>query len=248
MGCFVICDKNIVLRQDGSLTKFSDLQKIKDLNTFSDYFEEKAFDLKVLVLKSADKLPDEFKAITLREYYFNNPEDEAFFAFRAAGLANWRRTSKFCGVCGNPMENHKSLTARKCPACGNLVFPRISPCIIVMITKGDQVLLAKPADPSRDFYALIAGYIESGESAEHAVAREVLEETGLKVKNIKYRGSQGWPFPDQLMFGFTAEYDSGEIVIQKEELSDAQWFDRNNFPASTPKPGSIAYKLINGLI
>ena len=93
-------------------------------------------------------------------------------------------------------------------------------------------------------YTCIAGFMEAGESAENAVKREVKEEVGLNIKNIRYRGSQSWPFPDQLMLGFTAEYESGELKLQKEEIADAQWFDRDNCPAS-PKPGSIAYRLIH---
>ena len=112
--------------------------------------------------------------------------------------------------------------------------------------KDEKVLLARHAYRNQDIFACIAGFIESGESAEHAVAREVFEETKLKVKNIIYRGSQSWPFPNQFMLGFTAEYDSGELVLQKEEITEAGWFDVDNLPAS-PKPGSIAYRLIHGL-
>ena len=112
---------------------------------------------------------------------------------------------------------------------------------------GNEILLARHLQRNQDVYACIAGFMEAGETAEHAVRREILEETGISVKNIHYLGSQSWQFPDQLMLAFTAEYESGEINVQKEELIEAGWFDRNNCPA-TPQPGSIAYRLIHGLI
>ena len=133
----------------------------------------------------------------------------------------------------------------ECPSCHKILFPRIEPCVIVLISKGDKILLARHAYRNQDIYACIAGFIEAGESAEEAVRREVREEVGIEIKNIKYRGSQSWPFPDQMMLGFTAEYESGDLVLQKEEIADAQWFDRSNCPAS-PKPGSIGYRLIHG--
>lgn len=246
MSCYIICDKEIILKSDDSLPEFSDLQRIKDLNTFSDYFEEKQSDLKVLGLKSKDNLPDSFKVLTLREYSSVKDEEESFRAFRAKGLLTWRMNYKFCPACGAGLIGHPFLTARKCPQCHKVCFPHIEPCIIVVVKKDEKVLLARHAYRNQDIFACIAGFVESGESAEHAVAREVFEETKLKVKNIIYRGSQSWPFPNQFMLGFTAEYDGGELVLQKEEITEAGWFDVDNLPAS-PKPGSIAYRLIHGL-
>ena len=114
----------------------------------------------------------------------------------------------------------------------------------MLVSKGDKILLARHAQRNQDVYTCLAGFVEAGESIEHAVRREIMEETGIKVKNIKYFGSQSWPFPANLMFGFTAEYESGEITPQADEIADAQWFDRDNSPATPPK-GSIAYKLIH---
>ena len=246
---FVLCESNIVLRSDGSLPDFSELEKIKAENPVQEYYEEKNTGIKVLGLVSAENLGSAYKMIALREFFAENAADEEvrFQVFRAKSLLNWRASAKYCQYCGNKLDEHPLLTARICPSCKNVSFPRIEPCIIVLVTKGDQILLARHTQRNQDIYACIAGFIEAGESAEHAVEREIFEETGIRVKNIQYRGSQSWPFPAQLMLGFTAEYQSGDIVLQKEELSDAQWFDRNNCPAS-PKPGSIAYQLIHGEI
>lgn len=142
------------------------------------------------------------------------------------------------------MQEHQTLTARECPECRNLIFPRIEPCIIVLVSRDDEILLARHVQRNQNIYACIAGFMEAGETAEQAVAREIMEETGITVRNIRYYGSQSWPFPSQLMLGFTAEYESGEIKLQEDELSDAQWFHRDNCPASPP-PGSIAYRLIH---
>ena len=134
----------------------------------------------------------------------------------------------------------------ECPECANQIFPRINPCVIMLVKKGNKILLARHAQRNQDIYTCLAGFVEAGETIEQAVHREIMEETGIKVKNVKYFGSQSWPFPAQLMFGFTAEYDSGEIKLQPDEIADAAWFDRGNHPA-TPPEGSIAYKLINSV-
>lgn len=248
-NCFVLFDSNIVLKTDGSFPEFSEFEKIKSGTTVLEYFEEKANNLKVLGLSSVENLDSSYIIKPLREFYAENlkNKDIRFQVFRAKSLLNWRFSNKFCCHCGKPLDEHPLLTARICPECKNIIFPRIEPCIIVLVTKGDKILLARHVQRNQNIYACIAGFIEAGESAEHAVEREVFEETGIKVTNIQYRGSQSWPFPDQLMLGFTAEYESGEIKLQKEELQDAQWFDRKNCPA-TPKPGSIAYQLIHGEI
>lgn len=246
MGIFVICEKNIILHEDGTLLYPEDIEVIKDANPVTEYFEEKQFGLKVLGLSKVQNLSKNYKEIPLREYFATHDEEENFLAFRATALLNWHNSAKYCGYCGAKLVDHSQLTARECPECKKIIFPRISPCVIVVIHKDDKILLARHTYRNQDIYACIAGFMEAGESAEHAVQREVFEETGLKIKNIVYRGSQSWPFPEQLMLGFTADYESGDLKLQKEEIADAQWFDPNNCPAS-PKPGSIAYRLIHKL-
>ena len=149
-------------------------------------------------------------------------------------------------LCGAELKEHSVLTARECPNCKRIAFPRIEPCVIVLVTKGEEILLAAHTYRNQDVYTCLAGFIEAGESAEQAVKREIFEETGLKVKNIVYRGSQSWPFPDQLMLAFEADWESGEIKIQEDELLEAAWFPKTQ-PPSKLSPGSVAYKLINGL-
>lgn len=243
---YIICDKDLILSENNEIPQVSDLELFQKSCQWTEYFEEKALNLQVLGLKNKENLPAGYKAVMLREFSTFAPEETTFLAFRAAGLLNWRRNSVYCGVCGAKLTDHKTLTARECPDCKNVIFPRISPCIIVTVQKEGKILLARHTYRNQDIFACIAGFMETGESAEHAVAREVLEETGLKIKNITYRGSQSWPFPDQLMLGFTADYESGEFKLQESEIAEAQWFDPENCPAS-PKPGSIAYKLIHKL-
>ncbi|MCR5614297.1 NAD(+) diphosphatase [Treponema sp.] len=244
MSSIVIYEKEIILRCDEKEITKTDFEIIKNANPIAEFFEEKAFGLEVLVLLSKENLPKEYYSMTLREFFALHSEKENFLAFRARALATWHSQTKFCSCCGTKLASHKTLTAMQCPSCNSIFFPRISPCIIVLVHKGDKILLAKHVQRNKDIYACIAGYIEAGESAEEAVRREIKEEVGINVKNIQYRGSQSWPFPDQFMIGFTAEYESGDIVLQKEEIADAQWFDPDNCPAC-PKPGSIAYRLIN---
>lgn len=245
MTYIAIYNKEIVLKLDKSFLRKEDVEKLQNFDHSAEYFEEAQNDLGVLNLSTIENLPEQFFTMTLREYNIDHSIEERFFAYRAQALINWRKATKFCCTCGTKLVEHKTLTAFECPECKAIHFPRIEPCIIVLINKGDKILLARHANRNQDMYACIAGFMEAGESAEEAVKREVMEEVGLKIKNIKYRGSQSWPFPSQLMLGFTAEYESGEIRLQEEELSDAQWFDRDNCPPS-PKPGSIAYRLING--
>lgn len=244
MYCVALFDKNVIVRTDSQEMTPADFEKIKSENPVAEYFEEAQNNLKVLVLLSADNISEEYRVILLREFFSTHSEAENFLTFRAKALFSWHCNSKFCSVCGSPLSPHAKLTVMECPSCRRIFFPRIEPCIIVLITRGKKILLARHANRNQDMYACIAGFVEAGESAEEAVRREVKEEVGIEIKNIKYRGSQSWPFPDQMMLGFTAEYKSGDLTLQKEEIADAQWFDRNNVPAS-PKPGSIAYRLIH---
>ena len=167
-------------------------------------------------------------------------------AGRAFQVALFYKTHRFCGQCGNPMQEIDWEVAMKCYHCQHRAYPRVSPCIIVAIRKQKKILLALHNRHQKDnypVYTTLAGFTEAGETLEACVAREVFEEVGLKVKNIQYVTSQPWPFPHSLMMGFTADYASGEIKIQPEELIEANWYDIDDLPL-VPKHGTIARKLI----
>ncbi len=166
---------------------------------------------------------------------------------RAKQIVDWYNNHQHCGQCGSATESGQADRSTKCNQCGLMFYPRLSPSIIVCINKGSDILLARNAQAGGNFYSTLAGFIEPGESIEETVHREVFEEVGLKVKNLRYFGSQSWPFPNSLMLGFHAEYESGEIVIQEEELSDAQWFHYNDLP-NKPASISISGWLINDFI
>ena len=236
---FIFQDKKIFLKEDNSQPDFSAL---KDL----DYFTDTEFDFTSAILPEDKSLPENYISIPLRQYFSGYNEEEIFLAARAHSISLWRKHYKFCPECGGRLSDDEKFLARRCEKCSNQIFPRIEPCIIVLVKKGQKMLLVKNVNPNAKFYACVAGFIEAGESAEHAVEREVFEETGIKVKNIKYKGSQGWPFPDQLMLAFTAEYAGGDIVLQKEELYDGGWFTLEE-AKDTPPAGSVAYRLIHDI-
>ena len=153
------------------------------------------------------------------------------------------QNTKFCGVCGAPMKLHTEISKR-CTECGKEVWPQLATAIIVLIRREDKVLLVHARNFRSDFYGLVAGFVETGESLEEAVVREVREETGLEIANIRYFGSQPWPYPCGLMVGFFADYAGGEIHLQKSELSAGGWFTKDNLP-HIPEKLSIARRLID---
>lgn len=188
--------------------------------------------------------PMPFTYQTLRATYGLLNEPTWIVAGRASQILEWDRTHQFCGRCGERTEPSAQERARRCPECGSIAFPRISPAMIVLVERGDQVLLARGPHHAPGMYALLAGFVETGESLEDAVQREIREEVGIEVEDICYFGSQPWPFPHSLMVGFTAQYRSGEIRIDPTELEDAQWFDTSSMPPVPPRL-SIARKLID---
>lgn len=188
--------------------------------------------------------PSYGSAIDLYSYYGRASEVEWMIAGRAVQLVDWARTHRFCGRCGTPTEMQPHERAMKCPACGLLAFPRLAPAMITLVTRGDEALLARGVQFRAPMYSCLAGFVEPGESLEEAVVREVREEVGVAVTNVRYWGSQPWPFPHSLMVGFTAEWASGDIEIDPTEIVDAQWFRRDALPAVPPRI-SIARKLID---
>lgn len=241
--CFAFADRSVVVRTDGLMLRFSDLELLKQACDGSDLVEEKESNLCAMKLANAKSLPEGYRLQLIRERFYEMDQADVMQLARAKALTEWLHNTRYCGRCGSPLQAHDSLSAFTCPDCGQLIFPRIEPCIIVVVTREDKMLLARHVQRNQDIYACIAGFIEAGESAEHAVSREIYEETHLRVKNIRYFGSQSWPFPSQLMLGFTADYESGDIKVQADEIESAKWFSPDECPA-TPPPGSIAYELI----
>jgi NAD+ diphosphatase len=165
-------------------------------------------------------------------------------ASRALGIINWHNATRFCGRCGAPLSDHEKELARTCAACGSVMYPRISPAIIVVVERGDTILLARHSYRNQDVFSCIAGFLEHGETLEECVAREVREETGIEVHKIRYVGSQSWPYPDQFMIAFRAEWKAGEVSVDPAELLEARWFTRDNLP-NTPMKGTVAWNLIH---
>ena len=176
--------------------------------------------------------------------------DDLLFAIagRAFQVLEWERNHRFCGRCGVPTESHPlGERSRVCPACRLSSYPRINPCVIVAVTRGDEILLARAQRFTRPMFSTLAGFVEAGESAEETLHREVLEEVGVTVTNLRYFGSQSWPFPNNLMLGFHAEYAGGELVIQEDEIAEAGFFRFDDLPP-IPPAGSIAHALIQDFV
>lgn len=171
--------------------------------------------------------------------------EEQLFALagRAAQLLDWEKDHQYCGRCGNRMELDINERAMRCRPCGTINFPRIAPCVIVLVTRGEELLLARNVNFPGPMYSTLAGFIEAGETAEETLAREVREEVGVEIRNIRYFQSQSWPFPNQLMLGFFAEHAGGDIVCDQVEIADARWFHHRELPM-IPPASSVAGKLI----
>jgi NAD+ diphosphatase len=166
----------------------------------------------------------------------------------AAQLLGWHQAHRYCGACGAEMEDKTTERAKFCPRCKAVYYPRLSPAVIMAVTKDDRILLARSKRFYGNMFSVLAGFVEPGERVEACVEREVFEETGITVRNITYFGSQPWPFPDSLMLGFTAEYAAGEIRVDASEIVEAGWFSADNLPPTIPNPISIARKLIDWFV
>ena len=184
----------------------------------------------------------------LRELYALLGEELFSIAARALQINRWHTGTKYCSACGGELKDSETERAKICKTCSKIFYPVISPAIIVAVTKENKILLAHNnsiPDPNR--YSILAGFVEPGESLEQTVAREVEEEVNIKVKNIKYFGSQSWPFPHSLMVGFTAEHESGEIKTDGVEIGAADWFEATKLPGIPPH-GSISRVLIDNYL
>jgi NAD+ diphosphatase len=244
---FVVNKNNLLVRLDGGNVVFPCLEDI-DMDSVDlegmDYigmFDE--HHCYCVNFKESMAIPDGMIFENLRTLYTMLETELSLVVGRAMHIANWSRLSKFCGACGVKTERKKDERAMQCPSCGNVIYPRISPAIIIAIVNKDKLLLAHNKSFQGKRYSVIAGFMEPGETFEDCAKREAFEEVGIQIKNIKFFGNQPWPFPDSLMIGLTAEYDCGELKPDGVEIDDAGWFSREEIP-EVPGTISIAGKLI----
>lgn len=185
----------------------------------------------------------------LRALYGDLDEDLLWIGGRAVQIVAWYRDHQYCGRCGRPTHDHPSERARVCSACSKMFFPRLAPAIIVLIHRGNEFLLARNHRFPSGRYSIIAGFVEAGENLEEAVRREVREEVDIEIADIRYFGSQPWPFPNSLMVGFTAAYAGGQIHLADGELADADWYPRNRSRLPELPDGlSISRRLIEAYL
>ena len=187
--------------------------------------------------------PKGFLKVSLRSSYQYLDNEFYLMAGKAEELLNWHLANRFCGYCGAPLQFNSQIS-KICPNCHREQWPKLSPAIIVLILKEDEVLLVQSKAFKYDYYGLVAGFVETGESLEDCVYREVKEETNLEITDLKYFGSQPWPYPRNLMIGFTAKYLRGELHFQESEIRKGGWFRRDNMP-TIPEKLSISRRLID---
>jgi NAD+ diphosphatase len=203
-------------------------------------------DRAVFAADPGDKLPGERRG--LRDLAPVLSQAEGGMVAHAVGLLNWHRRHRFCANCGAPTDAREAGHVRVCPACGTQHHPRTDPVVIMLVTDGDRALLGRQAQWPAGRYSALAGFVEPGESLEEAVAREVREEAGVQVADVRYRSSQPWPFPSSLMLGFSARWAGGEAAVRDAELEDVGWFTREAIVGGDvllPPPTAIARRLID---
>jgi NAD+ diphosphatase len=249
MKYYVFCQSDIVLEKtdDGYIIPTAPPTDIKPWTTVMNVQGEKAYRIDEPITDS-----NRYEMCGLRQSYYKLPEDDYLKAGKCHELLYWDQNTKYCGVCGGPMRFDTDIS-KKCEHCGKEIWPQLATAVIVLIRRrvpegslsGKEEILLVHANSFRDnHYGLVAGFVETGETLEEAVFREVMEETGLHITNLRYFGSQPWPYPCGLMVGFTADYDSGKIHLQRSELSKGSWFDCDHLP-HIPEKLSIARHLID---
>ena len=248
--CFVFDpspEGKLLLRSDGGPKKLkdADLAHLRDRIVLRGSANMPQDDGDVWALLSdAPDLPDGYALCARRDL----PALFGDVFFTRSGIAyqmmNLTRRNKFCGVCGAPMTGHALERARHCRACGNLVYPSMSPAVIVAVERDDTLLMGHGVNFPSGRYSVLAGFVEPGETLEETVAREIFEESRVRVKNIRYFGSQPWPFPNSMMLGFKADWASGDPMPGDDELTDVRWFRRDEVPDMPPSV-SISRRLID---
>lgn len=229
---FPCLDKGVVGKQEyGTLQPVSAADfRWLGLETDGEHYLGKLRGRECWALEVSGPVPPGHSCETMWGWLGVNDPELFYLAGRARQVVDFHQSHRFCGACGSATEPHASDRARQCPGCGLISYPRLSPSIIVLVTRGDEALLGRQAQWPSGMYSTLAGFVEPGESIEQTVHREVFEEVAIRVDNLRYLGSQSWPFPNSLMLGFHADYAGGEIVCQPDEIEDAQWFRRDALP------------------
>ena len=254
---FAVGSRGLLVRRDETavstprrwlLPRTDDLESLGvalgDAYFFGRWGDSDAF---ALSIPETTTVPDGWSLLGIRGLVEAFDEETFALAGRASHVLDWATTSRFCGRCGSRTERVPTEWCMRCPSCALTMYPRIAPAIIVLVRKGDQALLARNARFPVPFFSTLAGFSEIGESLEETVKREVLEEVGVCVKDLRYVASQPWPFPHSLMLGFTAEWESGDIVVDNEEIAEARWYASTELPLVPPRL-SIARRLIDAWV
>ena len=246
---FVFCKEDVLLerREDGTYTVPLSEEPPTEVKTWTHQMNITPMDdgTPVSTYRIDNPITDDarYEMCGLRQSYYKLPRPLYLKAGKCHELLYWDQNTKYCGVCGSPLKMDTDIS-KKCPECGKEIWPQLATAVIVLIHKGDEVLLVRAKNFKRDFFGLVAGFVETGETLEEAVAREAMEETGVTITNIRYFGSQPWPYPCGLMVGFNADYVSGDIHLQKSEIAKGGWFRKDNLP-DIPEKLSIARMLLD---
>ena len=240
--CFVFVDGQLLLPEaDGDALRPQPLHGFDGL-ALARHYLGRLDDVDCWALQ-LDAVPAGWRRSALRAAMLQFPEALGGVASRAAQVLEWDRAHRFCGVCGTPTETQAHERARRCPACGHSAYPRLSPAMMVLVWRDRELLLARAPHYAKGMYSALAGFVETGESLEECVHREVAEEVGVRVRGLRYYGSQSWPFPHSLMVAYTAQWTGGDVVPQEDEIEAAGWFDIDALPGVPPR-FSIAGHLI----
>lgn len=240
-------DSHLLLRHDGASYQIpqGDIPPLPIQHSFSLQDSMGQSYLAANVLTTQVPEATKYEWVGVRQAYELLPEAIYQVVVKGAELTFWEATTKYCGSCATPLEQHTDISKR-CPKCQREYWPTLALAVIVAITRneGKELLMVQARNFKGDYYGLVAGFVETGETLEEALRREVMEETGCRIKNIRYFGSQPWPYPSNLMVGFTAEWDGGELQLQESELRKGGWFTRETLP-NIPGKVSLARKLID---
>lgn len=237
-------DNNLLLKQNGQDFEIPRKHQLEGISPNEGVFLFTLNDVRCFLVSHCTATSNDFIYQEINFFRTIAQKEIAWAGIVAFQLMNWYEQNKFCGKCGSETVPKEDERAIYCPTCKTTVYPKISPAIIVAILCKDKILLASNANFRTNFYSLVAGYADIGESLEDTVAREVKEEVGLDIRNIRYYKSQPWPFSGSMMIGYIAEADDTQpINIDKKEISDAGWFTRDNLP-NHPNTVSIAGEMI----